>query len=244
MKKRLRLHKYIANCGYTSRRRAELLILAGRVQVNGKVVDTLGHTMDSDRDEIVVNGDRVVPPPRETILFHKPTAVITSTHDTHDRLTVMDILPKRFRETGVFPVGRLDQNTEGLLILTNDGDLHHRITHPRHEIDKEYAADVRGRPTAPDLKRFESGIVLDGRKTAPAEVIGMERVTTAGAEEVSRVTVVIREGRKRQVRLMFEALGHPVLRLRRVRIGKLVLGDLPAGAWRKLGDEEIRSLLG
>ncbi|MBI4583821.1 MAG: rRNA pseudouridine synthase, partial [Planctomycetes bacterium] len=238
MKNQVRLHKYIANCGYTSRRRAELLIQAGRVKVNGEVVTSLGSTIDPAKDRVLVNGDPIQPPERLTVMFHKPSEVITSTHDTHDRLTVMDLLPKRFRELGVFPVGRLDQDTEGLLILTNDGDLHHRIAHPRHEIDKEYAAEVEGLPPEETLLKFAEGIVIEGRKTAPARVLAVVR-----KERTAAVTVVITEGRKRQVRRMFEAVGHPVIHLRRVRVGNLGLGKLPRGEWRKLHPAEIEALL-
>ncbi len=237
MAKRVRLHKYIANCGYTSRRRAELLIEGGRVEVNGRLVDRLGATIEPGVDRVVVNGDEVTPPERVTILLHKPAAVITSTHDTHDRLTVMDILPRRFRLLGVFPVGRLDQDTEGLLVLTNDGDLHHRIAHPRHEIEKEYVARVKGFPTPETYRRFEEGVVIDGKKTAPARVLAHE---AEGPTTVVRV--VISEGRKRQIRRMFEALGHPVTWLCRVRVGGLELGDVRRGEWRALDEEEIRAL--
>lgn len=237
MARKFRLHKYIANCGYTSRRRAELLIQAGRVEVNGKVVDTPGTSVFPGQDIVTVNGDRIELPEPLTVIFHKPPGVITSTHDTHDRLTVMDLLPRRFRDEGVFPVGRLDLGTEGLLLLTNDGDLGHRIAHPSHQVEKEYVALVEGRPSRDRLDQFERGIVIEGQKTAPAAVVSVE---PAGRN--TRVTVVIGEGRKRQVRRMFEALGHPVLELERIRIGGLELGDLPRGKWRALGDAEIRLL--
>lgn len=238
-KRRIRLHKFIANCGYTSRRRAELLIQAGRVSVNGDVVTTLGRTIDPARDRVVINGDEVTPPERVTILFNKPADVITSTHDTHDRLTVMDLLPRRFRELGVYPVGRLDLNTEGLLLMTNDGDMHHRIAHPSHEIEKEYVAIVEGTPSTRVLGRFESGIVIEGRKTAPARLLSSEPVPAGPGQARTRVTVALREGRKRQVRRMFEALGHPVVRLERVRVGQLDLGGLPRGEWRELSPADI-----
>jgi pseudouridine synthase len=238
MSKKVRLHKYIANCGYTSRRRAELLVQGGCVEVNGERIVSVGYQIDPARDQVVVNGDPVKPPERWTILLNKPAGIITSTHDTHDRLTVMDVLPKRFRELGVFPVGRLDQDTVGLLVLTNDGDLHHRVAHPRHEIDKEYVAFVEGVPGPEALRRFESGVVIESVKTAPARVLEVEPI-----EDGARVRVVIAEGRKRQVRRMFEALGHRVRRLARTRVGQLELGDLPEGKWRRLDAEEIRALL-
>ena len=238
MAQRIRIHKYIANCGYTSRRRAELLIQAGRVQVNDRTVSTLGMTIDPKRDSVVINGDLIKLPERVTVLFHKPTGVITSTHDTHDRLTVMDLLPRRFRDTGVVPVGRLDQNTEGLLLLTNDGDLNHQICHPSHEVEKEYLVEVERHPGREELRRFETGIVSEGRKTAPAQVLSAEAVGKR-----SRVLVGITEGRKRQVRRMFDALGHPVTYLCRMRVGILTLGETPLGEWRALEAQEISRIL-
>ncbi len=233
----MRLHKYIANCGYTSRRRAELLIQAGRVQVNGKVLKSLGTVIDPREDAVLVNGEEISPPEPMTIVFNKPAGIITSTHDTHDRLTVMDILPKSLRDRGVLPAGRLDQDTEGLLILTNDGDLGHHITHPRYETEKEYDALVAGTPAPAGLKRLEAGVRIEGEMTSPARI---ESVVPEGA--ATRVRVVIREGKKRQVRRMFEAIGSDVLHLRRVRIGGLQLGDLPPGEWRELTEKEIKAL--
>src|SRR5262245_58861696 len=166
---RVRLHKYIANCGYVSRRRAELLIRAGRVQVNGRTVTEVGTSIYPSRDRVVINSDLVQPPARVTIMLHKLPGFITSTHDTHERLTVMDLLP-RMQELGVKPVGRLDQDTAGLLILTNDGDLDHQLTHPRYEIEKEYGVEVEGKPARAALERVERGIMIEGELTAPARV--------------------------------------------------------------------------
>jgi pseudouridine synthase len=235
----MRLHKYIANCGYASRRRAELLIQAGRVAVNGRTVTSLGATVKPGRDRVTLNGEEVVPPEALTIALNKPAGIITSTHDTHERLTVMDILPRRFRLLGVLPAGRLDQDTEGLLVLTNDGDLGHRITHPRYETEKEYEAVVEGRLTPKGIGRLEKGIVLEGEMTSPARIVPLGE--EGGA---TRVRVVIREGKKRQVRRMFEAIGTRVTALRRVRIGGLRLGNLAPGAWRELSAADIAALAG
>ena len=233
----MRLHKFIANCGYTSRRRAELLIQAGRVEVNGKVVSSLGATITPAKDKVTINKEEISLPQPLTIMLNKPPGIITSTHDTHERLTVMDILPRSLRSAGVLPAGRLDQETEGLLILTNDGDLGHRITHPRYETEKEYEALIRSRLTQEAIRRLESGISLDGEMTSPA------RVESAKPEgDKSRVRIVIREGRKRQVRRMFEAIGNEVVVLQRVRIGGLFLGDLSTGEWRELSPAEIKKL--
>jgi len=235
----MRLQKYISNCGWTSRRRAALLIQAGRVQVNGKVLTSLGTTIDLKHDKILVNGEEISPPPRRTILFSKPAGIITSTHDTHDRLTVMDLLPRSLQVMGVVPAGRLDQDTEGLLVLTNDGDLAHRITHPSFETEKEYDVLVVGAPSRGSIQRLEGGIQIAGEMTSPA------RIKTIAAEgNRTRLSVVLREGKKRQVRRMFESIGNEVIHLRRVRIGGLHLGDLPSGEWRDLSPEEILSLTG
>jgi pseudouridine synthase len=234
----MRLHRFIAHCGTTSRRRAELLIEAGRVAVNGKTVSRLGQIVNPARDVVTVNGEEIRPPEPLTIIFHKPAGVITSTHDTHERLTVMDLLPKTVRDRGVLPVGRLDQDTEGLLILTNDGDLSHRIAHPRHETEKEYEAFLAGRPAAAEIARLEAGVRLEDGMTAPAVVAAVEP-----APDGARVRLIIHEGRKRQVRRMFEAVGHEVLHLKRVRIGGLALGALPRGAWRELAESEVAALV-
>jgi pseudouridine synthase len=234
---RMRLHKFIANCGYTSRRRAELLIQAGRVTVNGKVLTSLGTTIDPRQDTVAVNGDELSLPTPLTVMLNKPAGLITSTHDTHERLTVMDILPRRLRDQGVLPAGRLDQDTEGLLLLTNDGDLAHRITHPRYETEKEYDALVCGAPSASSLRKIETGVRIEGELTAPARVLS---ALTEG--DNTRVSLVIHEGKKRQVRRMFETVGHRVLHLRRVRIAGLSLGDLPVGEWRELDPKDLAAL--
>ena len=235
---RMRLHRYIAHCGYCSRRRAELLIEAGRVDVNRKVVRVVGSIVNPARDEVRINGEPITPPAPLTILFNKPPNVITSTHDTHNRLTVMDLLPKSILDRGVLPVGRLDLDTEGLLILTNDGDLSHRITHPSFETEKEYDATVASRPRQSDLERLEKGVRIEDGLTAPARILSVKPVGNA-----TRIKVVIHEGKKRQVRRMFEVIGHIVSRLQRVRIGKLELGELKATEWRALSEEEIRGLI-
>jgi 23S rRNA pseudouridine2605 synthase len=235
----VRLHKYIANCGYTSRRRAELLIQAGRVRVNGSMVTEMGFSVNAGTDKVTINGDRITPPERLTIMLHKLPGFISSTHDTHERLTVMDLLPRRMREIGVMPVGRLDLDTTGLLILSNDGDLNHRITHPSYEIEKEYVAEVEGAPRPEAIHRLQSGIPIEGEMTAPARVFDIQ--TQAGR---TRLHVVISEGRKRQIKKMFDAVGHPVLSLARIRVGGLLLGKLHPGDWRKLHPGEVEAILG
>ncbi len=235
----MRLHKFIANCAYCSRRRAELLIEAGRVQVDRRVVTEMGVSVDPRRHRVTVNGDLLSLPEPVTVLLNKLPGFITSTHDTHERLTVMDLLPQRMALHGVNPVGRLDQDTSGLLILTNDGDLNHRITHPSFEIEKEYEVEVKGRPSEAALERVRGGIPIEGEMTAPARVFDPR---PGGG--TTRLRVVISEGRKRQIKKMFDAIVHPVVELCRVRVGGLQLGDLPAGEWRELAPAEVDSILG
>ena len=234
-----RLQKYIANCGYCSRRKAELLIEAGLVRVDGTVVGELGVKIDPAKNEVRIHDEVIVPHGREVIALHKPAGFITSTHDTHERLTVMDLLPRRVAETGVLPAGRLDLETEGLLILTNDGDLQHRITHPRYECTKEYYVELDRRPTEGELDRLRRGIFLPDldRTTSPAELFDVRH-----RPDGTTLRIRIAEGMKRQIRRMFEAVGMTVVYLKRLSIGDVHLGDLPRGEWRALTVAEVASL--
>jgi 23S rRNA pseudouridine2605 synthase len=238
-----RLQKIISTAGVASRRAAEELIAQGRVEVNGEVVRTLGTKADPERDEIKVDGRRIKEQKRKRyILLYKPRGYVTTRSDPQGRPTVMDLL-KGVKEY-VYPVGRLDYDSEGLLLLTNDGDLAARLMHPSHEIEKVYEARVRGVPAPEDLERLARGIVIDGRRTAPAKIRLAERppkVTASGAEQTF-VEVVLHEGRQRQVRRMFESIGHPVARLRRIRIGPIVDEEIPIGHWRELTSQEIGRL--
>jgi 23S rRNA pseudouridine2605 synthase len=238
-----RLQKIISTAGVASRRAAEELITQGRVEVNGKTVRTLGTKADLDRDEIKVDGRRIKAQKRKRyILLYKPRGYVTTRSDPQGRPTVMDLL-KGVKEY-VYPVGRLDYDSEGLLLLTNDGDLAARLMHPSHEIEKVYEARVRGVPAPDDLERLAKGIVLDGRRTAPAKIRLAERppkVTASGTEQTF-VEIVLHEGRQRQVRRMFESIGHPVARLRRVRIGPITDEQIPIGHWRELDAQELARL--
>jgi 23S rRNA pseudouridine2605 synthase len=238
-----RLQKIISTAGVASRRLAEELITQGRVEVNGKTVTTLGTKADLERDEIKVDGRRIKAQKRKRyILLYKPRGYVTTRSDPEGRATVMDLL-KSVKEY-VYPVGRLDYDSEGLLLLTNDGDLAARLMHPSHEIEKVYEARVRGVPAAEDLERLARGIVLDGKRTAPAKIRVAERPakrTESGAEHTF-IEIVLHEGRQRQVRRMFEAIGHPVVRLRRVRIGPIVDENIPIGHWRELDEQELARL--
>jgi 23S rRNA pseudouridine2605 synthase len=225
-----RLQKVLASTGWGSRRVCEELIAEGRVTVNGEVA-VLGRRVDAEHDLIEVDGGPVgIRPGLVYYLLNKPPGVVTTAKDTHGRKTVVDLVP---REPRVFPVGRLDADTEGLLLLTNDGDITHRITHPSHGVEKEYLVHVRGRVTPGELRLLRDGIELDDGVTAPAQA----SQPTPG---VLRLT--IHEGRNRQVRRMCEAIGHPVLRLVRTRIGPITDRSLRPGDWRELSTAERRSL--
>ena len=228
-----RLQKVLAGAGWGSRRAAEELIAAGRVTVNGEVAE-LGRRVDVERDVIEVDGAPVgIRPDRVYYLLNKPAGVVTTARDPHGRATVVELVPG---EPRVFPVGRLDADTEGLLLLTNDGELANRVAHPRHGVEKEYLATVdtaSGPVTAGEIRSLRTGIELDDGRTAPAKV-------SQPAPGVLRIT--IHEGRKRQVRRMCDAIGHPVGRLVRTRIGPLHDRRLAPGEWRHLTPPEVRAL--
>ncbi len=240
-----RLQKYLAHAGVASRRHAEELIRSGAVTVNGQVAREMSARVDPERDEVRLDG-RLVRPSAEHLyaLLNKPADTVTTVTDTHGRRTVLDLLPQEWRAARLYPVGRLDRDTEGLLLLTNDGELALRLTHPRYALSKEYRALVAGRPSAHAIARLQRGILLAGeaRPTAPARV-WIERA----AEGTTWMGIELHEGRNRQVRRMFEAVGHRALELRRVRVGPLTLGGAPPaglapGASRLLTASEVAAL--
>lgn len=236
-----RLQKYLARCGVASRRHAEALITDGLVSVNDATIRELGVRVDPARDVVRVRGERVTPPARKLyLLMNKPAGVMTTARDPHGRRTVLDLLSTRWRDERVYPVGRLDYDTEGLLLLTDDGDLALRLTHPRYALAKEYHALVEGRPTSDELARLAAGVLLSGetRPTAPARAW----LLRAGDDETTWVGLELHEGRNRQARRMFDAIGRPVIRLRRVRVGPLTLGDLASGQVRELSAREAETL--
>jgi 23S rRNA pseudouridine2605 synthase len=226
-----RLQKVLASRGYGSRRVCEELIAAGRVTVNG-VVAELGRRIDPDVDLVEVDGHPVgVRPGLVHYLLNKPPGVVTTARDTHGRPTVVELVPA---EPRVFPVGRLDRETEGLLLLTNDGELANRLTHPRYGVEKEYVAEVAGGAVSKGgLRTLRTGVELEDGLTAPAKV---------SQPEPGVLRIAIHEGRNRQVRRMCEAVGHPVQRLVRVRIGPITDRRLRPGAWRALEPAELRAL--
>lgn len=232
----LRLQKYLVDCGVASRRGAEELIKQGRVRVNGETVREMGVKVDEDRDIVEFDGERLRTQNKLIyIMLHKPSGFVTTVSDDKGRETVMSLvteIPAR-----IYPVGRLDYDTEGLLLLTNDGDLTYKITHPKNNVEKTYEAEVTGNITMDTLTRLRSGVVIDGVRTRPAvvEVTGATRLGT-------RLKITIHEGRNRQVRRMFEAVGCIVKRLVRVEEAGLKLGHLPLGKWRRLTDSEVNML--
>jgi pseudouridine synthase len=231
-----RLQKILSQAGVASRRASEQLMLDGRVTMNGTTVRELGTKADPTRDDIRVDGRRIkVPDWHRYILLNKPRGYVTTRSDPHKRPTVIDLIAD-VRDY-VYPVGRLDFDTEGLLILTNDGDLAARLTHPRHGVARVYEAHVRGIPDSHDITRLARGIVIEGRRTQPAVV----KVLHARSDDAT-LEIAVREGRNRQVRNMCEAIGHPVSTLRRVAIGPIRDSKLRPGRWRDLAEAEVARL--
>ena len=234
--KGIRLQKYIADCGVASRRRGEELILQGKVSVNGKTITELGVKVIKGKDVVAVEGKEIVLKNKNIyIMLNKPEGYITTADEQYGRLSVMDLIIDV--EQRVFPVGRLDMDTSGLLILTNDGDFAYKLTHPKHNIKKKYIAEVKGIPDAIKLNKFRKGLQLEDCVTAPAEI----RIVAA-KNKSSIVEITIHEGKNRQIRKMCAVIGHPVIRLKRIEIGKLGLKDLQEGKWRYIKKEEIKLL--
>jgi pseudouridine synthase len=224
----VRLNAYLARAGVASRRGSEELIQAGRVRVNGEVAGLA--TFVEGSDEVEVDGERVSPQQLAYVLLHKPPGVVTTARDPHGRPTVVGLVDHPLR---IVPVGRLDADTTGALLLTNDGPLAHRLMHPRYEVDKVYEAEVEGEPDDDALRRLAEGVELEDGLTAPAEV---RRLAP------TRVELTVHQGRKHQVKRMLEAVGHPVLRLHRPRYAGLDLTGLGQGDWRDLTQDEVRAL--
>ena len=232
-----RLQKYLSRAGVASRRAAEEMIVVGRVSVNGEAASGLGVKVTPGVDEVRVDGTLVEPPSALWhLMLNKPAGVVTTLDDPQGRPTVARYVPEGAPR--LFPVGRLDFNTTGLLLLTNDGDLAHSLMHPRFHVSKLYRAGVDGVPDASDLRALREGLDLDDGRTAPAEA----RVVSRDGDRASVVEIMLREGRKRQVRRMLSAVGHPVRTLERVAYGPLTLGKLERGAVRALRDQEVRAL--
>jgi 23S rRNA pseudouridine2605 synthase len=239
-----RLARFLAHAGVASRRHAEELIASGRVQVNGAKITAQGTRVDPERDHILVDGRQVQGASKQVyLLLHKPAGYVTTAKDPEGRPTVLDLLPHELQELRVYPVGRLDRDTSGVLLLTNDGEFALKLSHPRYTTEKAYEAIVQGVPTEEALEGLRRGVVItedDGRK---------HKTTSARAEVLKRlggnslISLIIHEGHKRQVRRMLLAVGHQVVQLKRVAIGALRLEDLAEGKWRYLREEEVADLL-
>ena len=223
-----RLQKYISQAGIASRRHAEELIVAGKVKVNGKIIRELGTKVDPSRDRVEVNGKKILQQKLIYLILNKPKRYVTTRHDPRARRTVFDLLPLELRNV-VWPVGRLDFNTEGLLIFTNDGELTQQLTHPSREHEREYEAVLDHELSSGRIEKLETGMMIDGKKTAPA------KVRTQG----TTVYITIHEGWNRQVRKMFSAFGYTVRSLKRIRIGKLKLNDLQLGQYKLIDKKEL-----
>lgn len=234
----MRINKYIASCGVTSRRKAEELIINKKVKVNGKIVEELSYQVDENKDIVEVDGT-VINQNEELvyILLNKPEGYITTVKDQFNRPSVLDLLSEI--PVRVYPVGRLDYETSGLLLLTNDGDLTYKLTHPKHEVEKTYVAKVKGKLTEEEINNFKSGLYIEDYKTAPAK---LKVINYDHAKNISTLEIKIHEGKNRQVRKMCKAINHPVLRLKRVALGKIKINNCNIGEYRYLTSDEIEYL--
>lgn len=233
-----RLQKVIAESGLASRRQAEEIITTGRVKVNGEVITTLG-TKVSPNDRVEVDGILIEQAPKIYLLMNKPRNIITSTKDEKDRPTVISILPRQYQQYRLFPVGRLDYDSKGVLLLTNDGEMMNNLIGPKSNVEKEYLVRVSGIINREDLKKISSGVEIDGYKTRPC-ITKLESIDRKNNSSLARI--IIKEGRYHQVKKMFAAIGYPVKRLTRVRFGNLTLDDLQEGMVRELSIHEIKQL--
>lgn len=232
---KIRLQKHLSECGVASRRKAEELIAAGKVKINGHIAE-IGSKVDPKRDKVTVRGRAVVPVNEKVyIMLNKPRGFVTTMSDELGRKTVSDLVADAGNR--IFPVGRLDRDSEGLLIMTNDGDFANNLTHPSSHINKTYRVTVKGVAEEEQLLKMKEGIVLDGRKTLPCDCFVAER-----KPDRTVLIFVLNEGRNRQIRRMCEAVGLEVLRLKRTEIAGVKLGMLPQGKWRPLNEREMRRL--
>lgn len=230
----MRLQKYMADCGIASRRASEQLILEGRVQINGITVTELGVKVQ-EGDKVTFDGSLIKPVSKRVyIMLYKPDKVMSTVSDPEGRTTVLDLVDEKVR---LYPVGRLDYHTEGLILLVNDGDVAYHLTHPKFEIEKEYLVTIQGEISREEILKLQSGVIIDGQKTAPAKVM-----VTEITDHTTSLSVIIHEGRNRQVRKMLEAVNKKVIHLTRFRHGELVLTGLKLGQWRYLTKEEIAYL--
>ncbi|RVU54946.1 pseudouridine synthase [Anaerosphaera multitolerans] len=231
----MRLQKYMAHSGAASRRKSEEYILEGRVKVNDEIVKELGYIVDPEKDRVYLDGKRLKIIKKHTyILLNKPLGVVSTASDEKGRRTVIDLVENDSR---LYPVGRLDIDTTGLILLTDDGEVTNKLTHPKNIIEKKYIATVEGRPNKNELNILRKGVMVGREKYAPAKVKILKAF-----EKDSIIEVVIHEGKNHQVKLMFEKINHPVKKLKRISIGDLELGDLEVGNYRYLNEEEVKYL--
>jgi pseudouridine synthase len=230
-----RLAKLIAAAGVTSRRKAGDLVRAGRVRVDGAVVTDPGLEVDVGRAAVTVDGRAITAEPKRYLILNKPRGPLSTVVDQRGRKTVLDLLgdPKE----RLFPAGRLDADTEGLLLISNDGDLTHRLTHPRYGVQKVYEAEVAGRPSGEAVRKLERGVMLPEGRTGPVEIKVLR-----GSEQRTVLEITVHTGRKRMIRRLLKGIGHPVVTLRRTRLGPLTVGGLEPGEWRELTDGEVAEL--
>ncbi len=230
----MRIQKFMSQCGVASRRQSEIYLLAGKVKVNGQIIKEPGFKIDPLKDLIEFEEKKLKKPEAVYLMLNKPTKTLTTVKDTHNRPCVMDLLPPI---DGLHPVGRLDKNTEGLLLMTNDGQLTFRLTHPSHELTKTYQGWVRGRPSEKNLALFRQGMAIEDYLTAPAQIKVLKVEKNRSLLEIK-----IHEGKKRQIRKMCQLMDTPIISLKRMAIGKLSLGQLKGGSYRYLTKEEINYL--
>lgn len=229
----MRLQKFLAHCGVASRRKCEEFIEEGLVKVNGKIIKELGYKINQQIDVVEFKNKQVYKKGNNVyILLNKPIGYITTVKDQFNRKTIMDLVCDV--KERIYPVGRLDYDSEGMLLMTNDGDITYKLTHPKYEINKEYIVHIHGVPTNEKVNSFKSGLKIEDYITSNAEfnIVGIKK-----GNALARI--VIHEGRNRQIRKMCDKIGHPVLSLKRIRIGEILLGDLPSGKWRLLSEDEI-----
>ena len=237
METEVRLQKYLADCGVASRRKSEELIIEGKVQVNKKVITELGIKVIPGKDTVCVEGKEVKPEKKKSyIMLNKPEGYITTSSEQFGRASIVDLI--KDIDERVFSVGRLDKDTSGLLLLTNDGDFAYKLTHPKHHIKKKYVAEIKGAPDSVKLSKFRKGLKIEDYTTSPADI-----KLLASKRNSSIVEITIYEGRNRQVKKMCNTIGHPVISLKRIAIGRLELKDLPEGKWRYLSNSELKLIL-
>jgi 23S rRNA pseudouridine2605 synthase len=230
-----RLQKYMADCGVGSRRKNEEIILAGRVKVNGAVIQELGFKIDREKDEVSVDDNGIRPEEQKLyIALNKPVGYVSTVKDERGRKTLLDLVKVNER---IYPIGRLDYDTSGLILMTNDGEIYNKVIHPRQVVNKKYIAEIKGVPTQNEIEKFRNGIDIGDYFTAPAE-FNIKRKSSNS----TLVEIIIHEGKNRQIRRMCEAINHPVITLQRISVGSIKLADLTIGKWRYLDGKEINYL--